>query len=122
MTPPNTPRTSRARAGSAKTAAARAPRMARAAPPPLGKTALARNAVRSFLTSELNAREVRVTKLAPDGVGGWDAEAAILVPDLNVKRLGLPLTQEILEEDHCALHLDPELAIQSYEFFELGDR
>jgi hypothetical protein len=121
---PKEPRTPATSAASARAAAARAARMERAKvpPPPPGKTALARNAVRNFLTLEVQAREVRVTKLAPDGAGGWDAEADILIQDLNVKRLGLRLSQEVLEEAHCALQLDADLAVQSYEFIEQGER
>lgn len=124
MTLPKEPRAHAGKAHSAKPVAARAAKLAKAfvpPPPPLGKTARARNAVRNFLTSELQAREVRVTKVAPDGVGGWDAEASILLLDLSVKRLGLSLSQEILEEQHCLVQLDPDLNIQSYEFIEGGD-
>ena len=98
--------------------------LGRAPSPPLtvGKTTRVRNAVRAFLSAELQARETRVTKVAPDGTGGWDVEAAILVLDLSVKRLGLRLSQEILEEQHCAVQLDGDLNVQSYELFEEGDR
>jgi hypothetical protein len=37
------------------------------------------------------------------------------VPNLEVKMLGLPLTQEILERERYALELDADLAVRSYE-------
>jgi hypothetical protein len=74
-------------------------------------------AVRIFLTSEFQARELRVTRLAalagPDA--GWEAEAEILVPDLAIKTLGLPLTQEVLERRRYAVQLDRSLAVMGYE-------
>jgi hypothetical protein len=73
--------------------------------------------VLQFLCSELGAREVRIAKLIPAGHGseGWLVEAEILVPNLEVKMLGLPLTQEILERERYALELDADLAVRSYE-------
>ncbi len=84
---------------------------------PIGRLSAARAAVLKFLSNELGAREVRITKLIPadHGSGGWAAEAEILVPNLEVKMLGLPLTQEILEREHYALELDEDLTIISYE-------
>jgi hypothetical protein len=74
-------------------------------------------AVRTFLVSEFQAREVRVTKIAAlPGVGaGWEAEAEILVPDLAIMTLGLTLTQEVLELRTYAVQLDQSLTITSYE-------
>lgn len=85
---------------------------------PIGRMSAARAALRQFLSSELGAREVRITKLIPAGHGseGWSAEAEILVPNLELKMLGLPLTQEILEREHYALELDADLAVRSYEY------
>jgi hypothetical protein len=84
--------------------------------PPRGLTAVS-DAVRAFLTKEFHAQEVRVTRIAPlsGGDGGWEAEAEILVPDLAIKTLGLPLTQEVLESRRYAVHLDQSLAITGYE-------
>ncbi len=101
------------------------PAGAGAAPPPPqppdthrsthGKLSAARDAVREFLASELNAREVRITKIAPVGRGeGWRAEALILIPNLEVKMLGLPLTQEVLEQDHFAVELDADMIVTSF--------
>lgn len=93
-------------------------------PPPPGRISAAREAVRSFLVAECQAREVRITKISPvpGGEGGWDAQAEILVPDLTIKMLGLPLTQEVLEREYCAIELDPVLSVKSYEFVDPSDR
>jgi hypothetical protein len=84
---------------------------------PIGRLSAARAAVLQFLCSELGAREVRITKLIPAGhdTQGWLVEAEILVPNLEVKMLGLPLTQEILERERYALELDADLTVRSYE-------
>jgi len=84
---------------------------------PIGRLSAARAAALRFLSSELGAREVRITKLIPAGHGseGWSAEAEVLVPNLEVKMLGLPLTQEILERECYALELDADLTVRSYE-------
>jgi len=76
--------------------------------------------VRAFMAAAMQAREVRVTRIAPaaDGAAGWEVEADILVPDLAIKRLGLRLRQEVLEARRCSVHLDPALAVQSYEFID----
>jgi len=83
---------------------------------PLGKISAARAAVQQFLATELQAREIRITKIAPIGHGteGWSAEAEILVPNLEVKMLGLPLTQEVLEREHYSLELETDLTVRSY--------
>ena len=102
-----------------KTPIARAPPSPGTAPAsaPIGGLSAARAAALKFLSSELGAREVRITKLisTDHGSRGWAAEAEILVPNLEVKMLGLPLTQEILEREHYALELDAELTVMSYE-------
>jgi hypothetical protein len=84
---------------------------------PIGRLSAARAAVLRFLCSELGAREVRIVKLIPAGhdTQGWLIEAEILVPNLEVKMLGLPLTQEILERERYALELDADLTVRSYE-------
>ena len=86
-------------------------------PAPVGRLSAARAAVQKFLSTELGAREVRITKIIPadHGSAGWSAEAEILVPNLEVKMLGLPLTQEILEREHYALELEADLTVRSYE-------
>lgn len=91
---------------------------------PIGRLSAARAAVLQFLSSELGAREVRITKLIPAGHGseGWSAEAEILVPNLEVKMLGLPLTQEILDREHYALELDADLTVRSYEHARPDDQ
>jgi hypothetical protein len=83
----------------------------------LGKLLAAQAAARAFLADELGAREGRVTKLVPGGQGssGWTAEAEILVPNLEVKKLGLPLSQEVLELERYALELNADLNVVSYE-------
>jgi hypothetical protein len=83
---------------------------------PAGITAVS-YAVRMFLTTEFGAREVRVTRIATaSGTdAGWEAEAEILVPDLAIKTLGLPLTQEVLERRRYAVQVDPSLAVRGYE-------
>ena len=79
-------------------------------------------AVRTFLVSEFQAREVRVTKIAalPGSEAGWEAEAEILVPDLAIMTLGLTLTQEVLELRTHAVQLDQSLTIRSYEPLDHG--
>ena len=70
------------------------------APTPVDKISAARAAVQYFLATELGAREVRITKIAPvdNGLQGWFAEAEILLPNLEIKTLGLDLAHEILEQ------------------------
>lgn len=94
----------------------------RPAPSPVGKMVAARNAVRDFLAKDVQAREVRVTKLAPLEDGGWVAEADVLVPDLGVKRLGLKLSQEVLECEFCTLVLDSNLGVTSYELMDPDEK
>lgn len=93
-------------------------------PPSIGKLGAARQAVRNFLVKEFKAREVRITKIAPspDDRQGWHVEAEILVPDLGIKTLGLPLSQEVLERELCAVDLDPEMTVKSYEVLDPRDR
>ena len=85
-------------------------------PAPLGKISAARVAVQQFLMTELGAREIRITKIVPlkHGANGWSADAEILVPNLEVKMLGLPLTQEVLECEYYTLELDTDLTVRSY--------
>ena len=87
-----------------------------AAPAPVGKVSAARAAVLQFLSTELGARETRITKIVPvdHGSPGWSAEAEILVPNLEVKMLGLPLTQEILERERYTVELETDLTVRSY--------
>jgi hypothetical protein len=86
---------------------------------PLSKLGAARLAVRDFLVKEFKAREVRITKVAPSSdLQGWSVEAEILVPDLGIKTLGLPLSQEVLERDLCAVDLDAEMTVTSYEVLD----
>ncbi len=74
---------------------------------PVGRISAARSAVREFLSTELGARETRITKISPlhHGSEGWEAEAEIMVPNLSVKMLNLPLTQEVFEIEHYAVEL-----------------
>ena len=83
---------------------------------PVSKISAARAAVREFFTTELGAREVRITKIGPlnHGSDGWEAEAEILVPNLEVKMLNLPLTQEVLEIEQYAIELEVDLSVRSY--------
>jgi hypothetical protein len=82
---------------------------------PPERISAARAAARDFLASELDAREVRVTRISPTGEGGgWSVEAEILVPNLDVKMLGLPLTQEVLEREHYVVELAADLVVTSY--------
>ena len=83
---------------------------------PVSKISAARAAVREFFSSELGAREVRITKIAPlnHGSDGWEAEAEILVPNLEVKMLNLPLSQEVLEIEQYAVELEADLSVRSY--------
>jgi hypothetical protein len=87
---------------------------------PASRLSAARAALRHFLVNELDAREVRITKIIPHDhtAEGWSAEAEILVPNLEVKMLGLPLTQEVLELERYTIELDADLTIKSYEYTE----
>lgn len=100
-------------------ATAQKPKPAPAAPLG-GKLSGARAAVQQFLTNELGAKELRITKIAPirHGDGGWSAEAEILVPNLEVKMLGLPLTQEVLERETYSVELDEDLTVRAYGHIE----
>ena len=93
------------------------------APAPIGKISAARAAVQQFLSTELGAREIRITKIAPleHGAEGWLAEAEILVPNLEIKTLGLPLTQEILERELYSVELEMDLTVRSYGHLDLDD-
>lgn len=88
----------------------------RSASHPISRVSAARAAVREFLSIELGAREVRITKIAPlsHGSEGWEAEAEILVPNLEVKMLNLPLTQEVFEIEQYAVELETDLSVRSY--------
>lgn len=92
------------------------PEMAR----PTSRLGAAKAAIQDFLVQELGAREVRITKIVPHDLAGtgWSAEAEILVPNLEVKMLGLPLTQEVLEREHYTIELDSDLTVRSYEHTE----
>jgi hypothetical protein len=85
-------------------------------PAPLGKISAARAAVQQFMMTELGAREIRITKIVPlnRGADGWSADAEILVPNLEVKMLNLPLTQEVLECEYYTVELETDLTVRSY--------
>lgn len=108
-----------------KTPIAKTPALPKPEPAPaaMSKLSAARASVREFLSTELGAREVRITKIVPadHGLAGWFAEAEILVPNLGVKMLGLPLTQEVLEREHYSLELEADLTVRSYEHLGPGD-
>jgi len=91
--------------------------LAEQAPISFGKLSAARAALQQFLSMELGAREIRITKLAPGdhGTPGWRAEAEILIPNLGMKMLGLPLTQEVLQRERYLIELEADLSIRSYE-------
>lgn len=93
-------------------------------PPPLSKLAAARKAIQDFLIEQFQACAVRITKIAPhpDGAAGWYAEAEMLVPDLGIRTLGLPLSQEVLEKEYCAVDLDTAMAIVKFEMLEPRER
>ena len=52
---------------------------------------------------------------------GWSVEAEILVPNLEVKMLGLPLTQEVLEREHYSVELETDLTVRSYGYVGADD-
>jgi hypothetical protein len=83
---------------------------------PVSSISAARAAVREFLSTELGAREIRITKIIPldDGTHGWEADAEILVPNLEVKMLNLPLTQEVFELEQYVVELESDLSVRSY--------
>jgi hypothetical protein len=88
-----------------------------------GNLSAASLAVQRFLAAELGARECRITKIAPvdHGAEGWSAEAEISVPNLDMKSLGLPLSTEILEQQHYLVELDPDLSVRSFEILDPND-
>lgn len=89
-----------------------------------GRLGAVQTAARNFLAEAMQAREVRLTRITPSGdlAEGWDVEAEILIPDLAIKRLRLPLRQEILEARCCTVHLDGALAVKSYEITDELER
>lgn len=93
------------------------------APAAFGKVSAARAAVQQFLATELGAREIRITKIAPldHGAEGWSAEAEVLVPNLEMKMLGLPLTQEVLEREEYSIELELDLTVRSYSHLAPGE-
>ena len=95
-----------------------------AKPPSGGSLAKAREAVLDFLRNEFQTREIRITKItrSPDGAAGWSAEAEILVPNLSIKTLGLPLSQEVLEKQFCVVEIDSDMTVTSYEVVDPHDR
>lgn len=76
------------------------------------------SAVKSFLAEEFDAREIRITRVEPPQAEhvNWEVEAQLLVPDLTVKALGIPVTQEVLKQGHCRLDLDPQFTVVAFEF------
>ena len=83
-----------------------------------------RESVRDFLLNDLQAREVRVTKITPLPEGGdsWYAEAEMLMPALGARTLGVPLSQEVLEREQCAVELDADMVVISYEVLDPHER
>ena len=81
-----------------------------------GLTAIS-HTVRNFFAEEFQARETRITKIAAlaGAEAGWEVEAETLVPDLAIRTLGLPLTQEVLERRRYLVQLDPSHEITGYE-------
>lgn len=90
----------------------------------IGKLAAAREAVRNFLLDEFQTREARITKISPSAGDppGWYAEAEILVPNLGIKSLGLPLSHKVLERELCAIDLDCDMVVKSYEVLDSRER
>jgi citrate lyase beta subunit len=86
------------------------------APHPVSRISAARAAVQQFLSTELGGREIRITRIAPldHGSEGWSADAEILVPNLEVKMLNLPLTQEVFELEQYTVELEADLSVRSY--------
>lgn len=82
-----------------------------------------RDVAREFLVRTILARDVRVVRVLPeeDSLGIWRVEAEVLVPNLAVKSLGLPLSNEVLERQHYALHLDADLNITAYDCLETSE-
>lgn len=97
-------------------------RRRRTAIPPAhtSKLRAAREAVQDFLVAEFQARDVRITKIGPsaEDPAGWYIEAEIMVSDLGIMTLGLPLSQEVLKRQLCALDLDDQMAVKSCEVLD----
>jgi len=83
----------------------------------------ARIVLQQFLADALEARESRVIKIAPaePETAGWTAEAEVLVPNLEVRKLGLPLQQEVLTRERYAVELRPDLSVRSYVHLDEGE-
>ncbi|BBU63945.1 hypothetical protein MSC49_38800 (plasmid) [Methylosinus sp. C49] len=77
-------------------------------------------AARVFLTDELQAREIKITRIAPPAgeEGVWTVEADVLTPDLAVKALGIPVSQEVLKRERWSLDMDSQLAVIAFELDE----
>jgi len=91
---------------------------------PASKLHAAREAVQDFLVAEFQAREVRITKIgqSTQDPAGWYAEAEIMVPDFGIMSLGLPLSQEVLERELCAIDLDAEMTVKACEVLDPHNR
>ncbi len=77
------------------------------------------DAVREFLVHTVLARDVRVVGVSGDPERRtWRAEAEVLVPNLSVKSLGLPLTNEVLERQVYDIQLDENLNVTAYDWHE----
>ena len=75
-----------------------------------------RDAVANFLKKMVDAKKVRVTKLAlmSSEKGTWEAEAEVYVPNLTIMALGLPVRKVVLDCQTYLLRLDKQLNIISY--------
>ena len=75
-----------------------------------------RDAVVNFLKKMVDAKKVRVTKLAlmSSEKGTWEAEAEVYVPNLTIMALGLPVRKVVLDCQTYLLRLDKQLNIISY--------
>ena len=72
----------------------------------------ARKAVSEFLKKTLNAKDVKVIKVAKAG-DGWDAEAEVYEDSSFIKALGLPT--RVQDRNIYSVKLNAKLEAESYE-------
>jgi len=72
----------------------------------------ARKAVSEFLKKTLNAKDVKVIKVAKVG-DGWQAEAEVYEESSFIKALGLPT--RVQDRNIYAVKLSDSLGVESYE-------
>ena len=73
--------------------------------------------VTDFLKKTLNAKDVKIIKVA-EGEGGWDAAAEVYEESSFIKALGL--STKVQDRNIYSVKLDGGLKVKSYERREQG--